>query len=129
MIRPAVLLVASLGFVTSAQIADKQKPGPAELERKLHGEWKGGVCLGDWTFKADGTFELKHYTPGNHKLTGTWELRWNALPPTLATTCKASDHSDYVGKTWELKITQLDDKGLAYRHPDGSTNTLEREKK
>ncbi len=129
MIRMALLLAASLVPLTSAHTTEKQKEGAAALERKLHGQWKGGACLGDWTFRADGTFELRHYTPGNNKLTGTWEVRWNALPPTLMTTCKASDHSDYVGKTWEVKLIQLDDEALALQHQGGATTRYERVKK
>ena len=54
MIRAALIIVASLAFITSAQTADKPKEGPADLERKLHGEWKGGACEGDWTIAPDG---------------------------------------------------------------------------
>ena len=116
MIRTAVFLVASLVFITSAQTADKPKEGPAALERKLHGEWIGGPCMGELTLGADGTFERRHYSPGNHHLTGTWEVRWDALPPTLVLTCKTSDYPE-EGKTSEVKLIQLDDEALAYLYP------------
>ena len=45
-------------------------------------------------------------------------MRWNSLPPTLVRTCKASDDSDLIGKTWEVKLTELDDEALAYQYPD-----------
>ena len=65
MTRTAILLAASLVFITSAETAVKPNDSAATLERKLHGEWKGGACQGTWTFRADGTFELKHFSPGN----------------------------------------------------------------
>src|SRR5688572_25898464 len=93
-----LLLLASLAFITSAQTArtaDKPREPLVALEKKLHGMWESGRdCVGDLTLRADGTFERLHYSPGNNKLTGTWELRWNALPPTLVLTCKDSDERD-----------------------------------
>ena len=44
-------------------------------------------------------------------------MRWNALPPTLVLSCKTSDDPDFVGKTLEVKLTQLDDDTLAYQFP------------
>src|SRR5688572_14024313 len=101
MIRTAVLLAASLVFITTAQTADKPKESPDSVERKLHGEWKGPACGGDWIFRADGTFEAKHFSPAGNQLTGTWEVHWNALPPTLVRVCKTSDDQDLLGKRWE----------------------------
>lgn len=121
MVRTAVLLAASLVFIASAQTADTQPKDPlVALERKLHGEWKGGLCMGELTLRADGTFERQHYTPGSIALTGTWEVRWKSLPPTLALTCKTSDEPGRrdVGKTSEVKLVQLDDEALAYEDPE-----------
>ncbi len=121
MVRIAFLLVAStLVFITSAETADKPKDAPVALERKLHGEWKGGLCMGELTLRADGTFERQHYTPGNNDVAGTWEVRWNSLPPTLVLTCKTSDESDRfpAGKITEVKLVQLDDAVLAYEDPE-----------
>jgi hypothetical protein len=129
MTRTAVLLAVMLVFITSAQTAVKPKDSAATLERKLLGEWRGGACQGDWTFKADGTFELNHYSPGNLTLTGNWGVRWNALLPTLGVTFSASDNSDYVGAKWELKLTQLDDEVLAYERADGVKTRCVRAKK
>ena len=122
MIRMLLLLAVSLAFITSAQTArtaDKPKDPPVALEKKLHGAWEADDmdCVGDLTLRADGTFERQHYSPGNNKLTGTWEVRWNALPPTLVLSCKTSDDPDLVGKTSEVKLTQLDDQTLAYQFP------------
>jgi len=124
MIRTALLLAVSLAFVTSAQTArtaDKPKEPPVALEKKLHGAWEcERDCVGDLTFRADGTFDRLRYSPGNYKLTGTWEMRWNALPPTLVLTCKTSNESDRfsVGKTLEVKVVQLNDEALAYEYED-----------
>ena len=134
MIRTAVFLAASLVVISAAQTADKPKEAPVALERKLHGEWKGGPCQGDWTFASDGTYEVQHYSPGNNRLTGTWEVRWNALPPTLVLTCKTSDAPDRikVGEKTEVKLIQLDDNALAYQylsqyqHPGGHTDRFKR---
>jgi hypothetical protein len=122
MIRSALLFAVSLAFISSAQTArttgKPQEPSVA-LEKKLHGAWEADDmdCVGDLTLRADGTFERQHYSPGNNKLAGTWEVRWNALPPTLVLTCKTSDYSGDVGKTSEFKLTQLDDEYLAYEYP------------
>jgi hypothetical protein len=115
-IRTAVFLTALLVLIASAQTADKPKEAPAALERKLHGAWIGGPCEGELTLGADGTFERRHYSPGDNKLTGTWEVRWNALPPTLVLACKTSDDPDFVGKTSDVKLIQLDDEALAYQY-------------
>jgi hypothetical protein len=117
MIRAAMLLAASLILATSTH-ADQPKDAAAALQHKLHGAWKGPACGGDWTYKADGTFDVVHYSPGGNTLSGTWEVRWNALPLTLVRTCKDSDDPDLVGKTWEVKLVELDDEALAYQDPD-----------
>jgi uncharacterized protein (TIGR03067 family) len=118
MIRMAVLLAASL-VVTPARPADKAKERPVALERKLHGTWQGPDCVGELTIRPDGTFARQHYSPGNNTLAGTWQMRWDALPPTLYLTCKTSDDSDNVGKTVEVDVVQLDDAVLAYQFPRG----------
>ncbi|MFI5380183.1 MAG: hypothetical protein ACHRHE_12870 [Tepidisphaerales bacterium] len=98
----------------------------AALEQKLLGTWRGLPCEGNYTFNADGTYELENYTPGGITLTGTWSLRWDALPPTLLLTCKTSDikkkfpdwpEYNYLGKTREVKLLELNDDTLAYRVP------------
>lgn len=114
MIRTAVFLAASFVFIMSAQPAEKPKEARAALERKLHGEWIGYPCNGDFTIRADGTFERRHYSPGNHKLAGNWEVQWDELPPTLVLACKTSDYPDYVGKTSKVKLIQLDDEVLQF---------------
>ena len=119
MIRTAILAAASLGVIASTLPADQPKPGPGELEQKLFGVWQGPACGGEWTIGPDGTFESRHYSPGNNSLTGTWAVRWDALPPTLVLTIKTSDALDRikVGETWQVKLVQLDDEALAYEWP------------
>jgi hypothetical protein len=99
----------------------------AALEKKLLGPWKGPACAGDFTFKADGTYECRNFTPGNNTLTGEWSLRWDAVPPTLVLLYKTSDFKkkdptrpeyEYVGKPLELRVTELNDETFVYRFPD-----------
>lgn len=99
--------------------SDKPMNGLMRLEKKLHGEWDGGPCMGDWVFAADGTFVLKNFSPGGDTFTGAWKVRWDALPPTLALTFKTSDAPEHfkVGQTWEVKLVQLDDETFAYKRP------------
>lgn len=120
MTRMVLLFAVSLAFITFAhtgRTADKPKEPPVALEKKLHGAWEADDmdCVGDLTLRADGTFERQH--SGNNELSGTWEVRWNSLPPTLVLTCKASDDPDFVGKTREFKLAQLDDETLVCQFP------------
>ena len=103
------------------------------LEKKLLGHWKGPACGGDYTFNADGTFELCSFTPGGNTLAGTWSLRWDALPPTLVLTCKTSDFRTkdssreeykYLGQPLEVKVIELDSEKLVYRMPDAEQSPL-----
>jgi hypothetical protein len=112
------LVLFVLFTVLCAQSAVQSKEARSDLERLLWGSWKGPACSGDWAYQADGTFAAKHYSPGDNQLTGTWEVRWNALPPTLVRTCETSDDPELVGKTWELRLIQLDGEALAYQYPD-----------
>jgi hypothetical protein len=86
-------------------------------ELKLHGVWKGGACQGDWTFRPDRTFELRHYSPGNNKFTGAWVLRWDALRPLLILTCKDSSDPRDAGRVWDMSILQLNDEALVFKNP------------
>jgi hypothetical protein len=88
------------------------------LERLLLGEWRGPACGGDWTYNADGTFAVRSFSPGGNQLTGSWEVRWTTLPPTLVQTFLTSDEPDLVGQVWESRIVQLDDATLATQAPD-----------
>ncbi len=99
------------------------------IERKLLGEWKGGACRGNWVFRDNGTFELDHYSPAILQLSGTWKMRWDALPPTLVTTFSSSVDSSYAGKKWELKLTQLDEQTMEFKTPGGGLSRCERSKK
>jgi hypothetical protein len=127
--RPS--LAAPIQNVAASQPAGVAKGGElAALERKLLGTWQGGPCAGDYTFNADGTFQLKHFTPGGNTLTGAWSLRWDALPPTLVLTFKTSDFKEkdpgraeyrHLGKSLEVKVLELDDASLVYRLPSDKT--------
>jgi hypothetical protein len=119
-----LLTVAALAADTAdaAQANDAKKELRA-LEQKLLGAWKGQIgCDGRLLFRADGTYELTEYGPAPSDSAGTWKVRWDALPPTLALTCKTSELPDEIGKTTEVKLVKLDDKSLAieYANPNGS---------
>lgn len=123
MIPTAFLVVVSLVYPISDQVAVHQQDVLTVLEGKLHGEWKGGPCAGDWTFAPDGTYRVQHYSPGNNELSGTWQLRWDALPPTLVLVCKTSDAPERIkiGKKTEVKLIQLDSSSFTYQYPGGRT--------
>src|SRR5258707_8256148 len=125
MIRSALFLGTWLVVAVSVQSADKPPVAPAALERKLHGAWIGGDCIGELTLRADGNFERRHFSPGNNRLAGTWEVQWNAFPPTLVLACKTSDDPESIGKVSKFKLVQLDDGALAYQpadqYPNGPT--------
>jgi hypothetical protein len=134
----ALLLQIATSAVPAQNVPASQPAGPAKggeaaaLEQKLLGDWKGPACGGDYTFNADGTFELQNYTPGQNTLTGTWSLRWDALPPTLVLMCKTSDFKkkdptrpeyEHLGKALELKLLELDGDTLVYRSPKVKAET------
>ena len=133
----ALLLVHIATVMPASGEPAKAEPAPAgadkgavlaALEKKLLGTWHGGPCIGDYTFNADGTYTLRRFTPGGNTLTGTWSLRWDALPPTLVVTCKTSDFKardanrreyEYFGKALEIKVEGLNDDELVLRfHAD-----------
>lgn len=98
----------------------------AAIEEKLLGSWRGAACAGDYTFNADGTFRCCNFTPGQNTITGTWSIRWDALPPTLVLTCLTSDFTQkdptrpeykQLGKALELKLVELNDQSFAYQLP------------
>ncbi|MCE9530348.1 MAG: hypothetical protein K8T89_04335, partial [Planctomycetes bacterium] len=62
----AVPIAVLLFSFDQAVVGDEKENSPVSLEKKLHGEWKGGPCMGDWTFGPDGSFVLKNYSPGGN---------------------------------------------------------------
>jgi hypothetical protein len=130
----SIALLLQIASSSTAQTIPATKPAVAArggklaaLEKKLVGTWQGPDCGGDFTFNADGTFECRHYTPGQNIFTGTWSIHWDALPPTLLLTFKTSDYKKrdpsgpeykYVGKTLEAKLLELSKDALAFRIPD-----------
>lgn len=140
--RTALLLCLALlvlGQSAAPPAADEEIPaGPSRgaelvlLEKLLHGTWEGPACGGDATFRPDGTYELKHFTPGNNTLTGTWSIRWNALPPTLVVTCTTSDFQtkdptrdeyEFLGQSREAKLLELNRETLMYRFDGAKSDT------
>ena len=113
------LLAATLAAAAPVTL-DRPARTPA-VEQKLHGAWKGaGPCDGSLQIGLDGTFERRNYGPAGITITGTWKVRWDALPPTLVMTGKESDDADEIAKNWEMKVIELDDTTLAYRWSDST---------
>jgi hypothetical protein len=127
------LATAPVQSVSASQAAAASKGGElAALEQKLLGTWHGPACIGTLTFNPDRSFERQHFTPGDNTVSGTWSLRWDALPPTLVLKCKTSNfkmkdasRADYAGTIEELKLVELSDEALAYRFPKAKGETLE----
>jgi hypothetical protein len=128
--------------VTAAVLSVGMAPVPAQppgnewgkelaaLEQKMLGDWKGQTgCAGNFLFRADGTYELTGYGPAPYDMAGTWKVRWDALPPTLVLTCKASEVLEEIGKITEVKLVRLDGESLAVEHADQTVGRYAREKK
>ena len=113
----------SLGFAQEAG-AEKPRNDTATLEKKLHGEWFGeGLCVGDLTLRADGTYEQKCFGPSRENLAGVWEVRWDSLPPTLVLTCKTSDFPRVksIGVKTEGNVIKLDDQFVEIKYSSSET--------
>jgi hypothetical protein len=138
--KPFLTRTALIALLLGMASAIPAQPAPAPdavakgetliaLERKLLGIWQGPACGGDYDFKSEGTFTCRNYTPGQNTLTGTWSLRWDALPPTLVLLTKTSDFKqkypkdreyDYLNKPLELKVLKLDAEKLVLKFPDAT---------
>jgi hypothetical protein len=119
----AVLLVGLAQMVLAEPPGKVRRQELAALEQKMVGAWRGqGPCDGRFLFRADGTYALTEYGPGNDDTQGTWKIRWDALPATMVLICKTSEFQGDVGKTTEVKLIKLDDKSLAieYANQNGS---------
>ena len=128
-----IVPVTALTLFAPAPPAERTKEGRlgkevAALERKLHGEWRGGACDGDLVFHAGGRYEHQRHGPGGADSAGTWEVRWDALPPTLILDCKTSTDPDCVRKQ-EVKVIVLDGEALSVQHPRASPTRYRRVKK
>ncbi len=126
----AVLWVAGAAFVVLANSGERERGTElARVERKLCGAWEGQTgCSGDFRFRADGTFELKHYGPGGMEMTGSWRMRTIVQPPTLILTRGRSEDPDEVGKTLEFKVVHLDAKALRLKSGPNTIHEYERVK-
>lgn len=100
--------------------AKAQEKGPTAIERKLHGSWRSqSACGGTLTFRADGTYQHDGQGPGGDTSSGAWEVRWDALPPTLIITCKASTDPARAGAR-EAKLEGLNDDTLVLAYTKGA---------
>ena len=117
MIRTALPFAVLIVLASYIQAADKPDQGQAAIEQKLLGEWVGGPCMGEFTFRADGTFERRNYSPGGSTLKGDWELQWKALPPSLVVKCNDSTDPQFVGWVLTVNLVRLNDEEFAYQTP------------
>jgi hypothetical protein len=118
---PACLLAMTLGLLAAAPVRSDDKTGAAlaALERKLQGAWVGsGPCDGQLTIRPDGTYARRLHGPGGNNSAGTWRLRWDTLPPTLALSCRTSDDPAYASRTLEVKVVRLDDARLVLQYQE-----------
>ena len=114
------VVVAAL-FVFAARDAGKLSlpalAGRTELEQLLLGTWKGQTgCAGDFRFHEDGTYELLAHSPACIDSAGTWEVQWDALPPTIDLTCRTSSWPEEVGQITKVKLLRLDGESLHIDH-------------
>ena len=81
------------------------------LEKKLVGKWIGrGMFASVFTYRADGTF-AGGIAGGAEASEGTWEMQWNALPPTLVIRPNRPDAPAGPFITW--KVAALTDENLS----------------
>jgi len=124
-----LFLTAAVGLVGTASAWSAEKPADAitALEKLLHGEWDGlGPCDGEITFRADGTYQWRYVGPAGDTRAGTWDVRWDALPPTLVLSRKTSGDPPTVVKTFEVKLVELNKEALVFGHSDKMRGRYER---
>ncbi|MFN0022170.1 MAG: hypothetical protein ACKVP0_28305 [Pirellulaceae bacterium] len=126
----AVLMVGLVQLVSAEPPAKGPGKELVALERIMLGAWQGQEgCSGRYLFNADGTYELKGFGPGGDETAGTWKVRWDALPPTLVLTCKASESDEDIGKETKVKLLQLDDASLTIEYDSKTVYHYARPKK
>jgi hypothetical protein len=125
----ASIAVLTLCIYAPAPRERALEKGPSAIERKLHGIWRGqGGCTGNLTLRADGTYQHDGQGPGGDTSAGAWEVRWDALPPTLVLTCKTSTRQENIGMK-EVKLTELNDEDLMIEYAKGLSTRFKRVKK
>lgn len=125
-----VLLVGLVRVLLAEPPAKEPGKEVVALERIMLGAWKGQEgCSGRYLFNADGTYELNGFGPTANPTSGTWKVRWDALPPTLVLTCKASETDEDIGKETNVKLLQLDDASLTIEYDGRTVYHYERPKK
>jgi hypothetical protein len=112
----SLVLLAAVAAASAVPAPPPAKPikDVLQLEKKLIGTWYGVACDGEMDFNSDGTYQWRNQGPGFNCSSGKWEIRWDAIPPTLILNCKKSDFDEMVGKSFEMKITKLDDSSFSH---------------
>jgi hypothetical protein len=100
----------------------------ADAAQAMVGRWRGaGPCDGVITFRPDGTYERRDYSPGGYRVAGAWALRRDTSPPTLVLTCEESDDRDGVGRIVAVTLVRVDVEELVYQNGGGNLSRYERE--
>lgn len=63
--------------------------------------------MGDYAFRADGTFSLKNYSPGGNSCSGKWTLHGDRFPLRLVLEGLVADCDDLLGRR-EFKVATLE---------------------
>jgi hypothetical protein len=119
---------ALVAIISAVAVSGTAAPVPAErakaekelaaLGTKLHGTWRGDAgCVGNVTFRADGTYEWTGRGPVGQRDAGTWALRSEGQTPVLILKCKTSSHKVHAGTTVEVRLA-LEGSSLAFQSAD-----------
>jgi len=116
------------GSGTSQASREERGATVADPAHAIVGEWHGTApCDGAITFRSDGTYERRHYSPGDYRVAGAWALRRHTAPPTLKLTCEESDDQDDVGRVVALTLVRLDANELVYQFSGETPSRYERD--
>ena len=117
-LRPAASDTRAAGCTTheeEAPMTTSRTDAPISRRSALAGLGAGGLALALATTARPAAAQEGAGDLAGHPLTGTWAVRWDALPPTLVLTCKDADDPRYIGTTEAVKLVQLDDAALAWQ--------------
>lgn len=132
---PQTMLLSAFLLLLGASVLADEPPDAkkADHEKLLVGVWRGGPCMGILVIHPNHLFERHHYSPGNHKLTGSWELNTKSNLPLITLTTKTTDAPEWlpVGEAITHKLLHVDEGILVLEdvlYPSGSPPKYKRVK-